>query len=178
MSKIRISHENPLICESVSKALLSLDNMEGLACETMEEGQLIRILVNDDDDQKISSKSYEMPVRIGRIMDDIAMILRHMRHGKVITMGDYNLDAAHNMLHLGDENVRLTDRETEILVYLHDHHGNAASKNELLEKIWDYAEGVETHTLETHIYRLRQKIAELGGDDLLLTEEDGYRLNF
>jgi DNA-binding response OmpR family regulator len=76
----------------------------------------------------------------------------------------------------GDE-LKLTDKEVEILRYLHRARGAIVSRDELLANIWGYHESVTTHTIETHIYRLRQKI-ETNNDEasLLITESGGYRL--
>ena len=76
----------------------------------------------------------------------------------------------------GRETVRLTDKEAGILRYLH-RAGRPVARDELLGEVWGYNSGVTTHTLETHIYRLRQKM-EPGSDDarLLVTEESGYTL--
>lgn len=74
--------------------------------------------------------------------------------------------------------IELTDRETDILSYLARHNGNSVDRETLLKNVWRYQGNVETHTLETHIYRLRQKI-EKNADkpDILLTSEQGYSLN-
>jgi hypothetical protein len=77
----------------------------------------------------------------------------------------------------GQEDIALTDKETDILVYLARHHASAVTRDDLLKNVWRYQQGVDTHTLETHIYRLRQKI-EISAETpaLLVTEEAGYRL--
>jgi len=73
--------------------------------------------------------------------------------------------------------VRLTEKETNILKYLYRAGPQAVSREELLAEVWGYNAGVTTHTLETHIYRLRQKIEpEPGAARLLVTEAGGYRL--
>jgi DNA-binding response OmpR family regulator len=73
--------------------------------------------------------------------------------------------------------VRLTDKEAAILKYLYRAKGTAVGRDVLLADVWGYAAGVTTHTLETHIYRLRQKIErDPGRAELLLTEPEGYRL--
>ena len=83
------------------------------------------------------------------------------------------------------QSVTLTDKEVDILAYLAKCSAAKApvTREELLRRVWGYSEGVDTHTLETHVYRLRQKIEEKNGENtpvtqgLLVTLEDGYRLN-
>ena len=73
--------------------------------------------------------------------------------------------------------IRLTEKETNILKYLYRAGAKPVSREELLTEVWGYNAGVTTHTLETHIYRLRQKIEpEPGQARLLLTDAGGYRL--
>jgi DNA-binding response OmpR family regulator len=72
---------------------------------------------------------------------------------------------------------RLTEKETAVLRYLHRANGGVVSRDELLREVWGYNARVSTHTLETHIYRLRQKIAAVpGAANLLVTDIGGYRL--
>ena len=94
----------------------------------------------------------------------------------VIPMGPYLLKPYDYLLETeGAEFIRLTEKETAILVCLSS--GKTLSRQELLNAVWAYVDGVETHTLETHIYRLRQKIEKDPSQPaFLLTEEDGYRL--
>lgn len=85
----------------------------------------------------------------------------------------------------GQPPVTLTDKEVDILAYLAKCSASGATvrREELLRRVWRYSEGVDTHTLETHVYRLRQKIEQKVDDGavmpqtLLVTLEDGYRLN-
>ena len=73
--------------------------------------------------------------------------------------------------------IRLTEKETNILKYLYRAGGKPVGREELLHEVWGYNSGVTTHTLETHVYRLRQKIEpEKGVATLLVTEPGGYRL--
>jgi len=74
--------------------------------------------------------------------------------------------------------IRLTDKETNILKYLYRSGSKVVSREELLTEVWGYNAGVTTHTLETHVYRLRQKIEpDPGGPKILITEAGGYRLS-
>lgn len=76
-----------------------------------------------------------------------------------------------------EDPVSLTDKEVDILIYLARRAPGAVAREDLLRDVWRYQEGVDTHTLETHIYRLRQKIEESAENPrLLVTDEKGYRL--
>ncbi len=73
--------------------------------------------------------------------------------------------------------IRLTEKETNILKYLYRAGEKPVSREELLAEVWGYNAGVTTHTLETHVYRLRQKIEpDPANARLLLTEAGGYKL--
>ncbi|MDR3493937.1 MAG: response regulator transcription factor [Ancalomicrobiaceae bacterium] len=73
--------------------------------------------------------------------------------------------------------VRLTEKETAILKFLYRAGERSISRDVLLHEVWGYNSGVTTHTLETHIYRLRQKIEkDPSSAELLVTEAGGYKL--
>ena len=77
-----------------------------------------------------------------------------------------------------DKKIRLTEKETNILKFLHRSTEDVVPRDILLHEVWGYNAGVTTHTLETHIYRLRQKIEpDPGKARLLVTENGGYRLS-
>jgi DNA-binding response OmpR family regulator len=77
----------------------------------------------------------------------------------------------------GGRKVRLTEKETAILKYLHRAGDHAIARETLLGEVWGYNAGVTTHTLETHVYRLRQKIErDPANAEILVTETGGYRL--
>jgi DNA-binding response OmpR family regulator len=113
----------------------------------------------------------------------LARIRAHLRSHEqsedaVFRVGPYEFRPAAKVL-VDDKGrkVRLTEKETSILKYLYRAGAKAVSREELLTEVWGYNAGVTTHTLETHIYRLRQKIEpEPGQARLLLTDAGGYRL--
>ncbi len=73
--------------------------------------------------------------------------------------------------------VRLTEKEASIIKYLYRTGGKVVSRDTLLEEVWGYNSGVTTHTLETHVYRLRQKIeSNPSNAAILVTESGGYKL--
>jgi DNA-binding response OmpR family regulator len=96
----------------------------------------------------------------------------------VFHIGPYEFRPAQKVLiDARQKKIRLTEKETNILKYLYRAEGRTASREALLAEVWGYNAGVTTHTLETHIYRLRQKIeVTSGAAQILVTEVGGYRL--
>ena len=96
----------------------------------------------------------------------------------VFSVGPYSFRPGSKMLTGANaRKVRLTEKETAILRFLYRAGQMPVSRETLLQEVWGYNSGVTTHTLETHIYRLRQKIEpEPGQARLLLTDAGGYRL--
>jgi DNA-binding response OmpR family regulator len=96
----------------------------------------------------------------------------------VFRIGPYEFRPAGKvLLDAKGKKVRLTDKETNILKYLYRAGAKPVSREELLTEVWGYNAGVTTHTLETHVYRLRQKIEpDPANARLLVTEAGGYRL--
>ena len=96
----------------------------------------------------------------------------------VFKIGDYEFRPSVKMLVTPeDKKIRLTEKETSILKFLYRAGGKPVTRDILLDEVWGYNSGVTTHTLETHVYRLRQKIEPNPSTaTLLLTEGGGYRL--
>jgi len=77
----------------------------------------------------------------------------------------------------GEENIRLTEKEAKILHFLLRHRGDVVSRARLLEYVWGYHKATRTHTVETHIYRLRKKMGiSKKSKALIVTETNGYRI--
>lgn len=94
-----------------------------------------------------------------------------------IALGGFAFHPAAKLMRRADgARIRLTEKEAAILLYLHRAGERPVPREELLGEVWGYSSAVTTHTLETHIYRLRRKIEGGGGERILLTDEGGYRL--
>ena len=122
------------------------------------------------------------PFRIGVLLARLrAHIRQHERSDDaVFTIGPYTFQPSAKLLVDNESNkkVRLTDKETAILKYLYRSGDRVVGRDVLLDEVWGYNAGVTTHTLETHIYRLRQKIErDPSKAEILLTELGGYRLS-
>jgi DNA-binding response OmpR family regulator len=96
----------------------------------------------------------------------------------IFQVGPYTFKPALYMLETEDKKkIRLTEKETNILKFLYRAQEGVVARDVLLHEVWGYNAGVTTHTLETHIYRLRQKIEpDPSNVQLLVTEGGGYRL--
>jgi len=120
------------------------------------------------------------PFRFAVLLARIRAQLRSHEQSEdaVFRIGPYEFrPAAKLLVDAKLKKVRLTEKETNILKYLYRAGDKPVSREELLAEVWGYNAGVTTHTLETHIYRLRQKIEpDASGVKLLLTEAGGYRL--
>jgi DNA-binding response OmpR family regulator len=121
------------------------------------------------------------PFRIGVLMARLRAHIREHEQSEfaVFTIGPYTFRPAAKQLLDNETNkkVRLTDKETSIIKYLFLVGERVVSRDVLLDEVWGYNAGVTTHTLETHVYRLRQKIErDPSNAVLLVTEPNGYRL--
>ncbi|MEO0821865.1 MAG: response regulator transcription factor [Pseudomonadota bacterium] len=121
-----------------------------------------------------------LPARLPVLIARIRCHLRQHEYSEVAV-----LRIGQHLFHPGDKavidpagkRVRLTEKETAVLRRLHRADGEVVARGVLLAEIWGYDSHIKTHTLETHVYRLRQKLEICPTDPkLLLTEKRGYRL--
>ena len=121
------------------------------------------------------------PFRLGVLLARLRAQLRQFEQSEdaVFTIGPYTFQPGAKLLIDEERNqkVRLTEKETAILKYLYRIGNKVVGRDTLLGEVWGYNAGVTTHTLETHVYRLRQKIeSDPSNAEILVTESGGYRL--
>ncbi|MBV6634034.1 MAG: response regulator transcription factor [Alphaproteobacteria bacterium] len=121
------------------------------------------------------------PFRLNVLLARMRAQLRQFANTEdaVFTIGPYSFQPANKIMVRGDndQKVRLTEKETAILKFLLRSGDKVVGRDTLLGEVWGYNANVTTHTLETHVYRLRQKIeADPSNAALLVTEPGGYRL--
>ena len=122
------------------------------------------------------TKPFKFAVLLARVR---AQLRQHeSSEDAIFTVGPYSFRPAQKlMLDEQGRKIRLTEKETNIVKYLYRAKDSVVTRDVLLHEVWGYNAGVTTHTLETHIYRLRQKIEpDPAQARLLLTEPGGYRL--
>ena len=121
------------------------------------------------------------PLRLGELLARIRTHLSQyqLRADARISIGVFYFNPGSKTLthqHTG-KSLNLTEKETAIIRYMYRQKDSVVEKQELLEKVWGYSAQMTTHTLETHIYRLRQKIRDLDDQPFLVTNKKGYQLN-
>ena len=121
------------------------------------------------------------PFRFAVLLARIRAQLRQHEQSEDATfqVGPYTFKPGQKLLMNDNGNkVRLTEKEAAIIKYLYRANDSIVSRDKLLEEVWGYNSGVTTHTLETHVYRLRQKIEkDPANAQILVTDSGGYRLN-
>ncbi|MEM7169128.1 MAG: response regulator transcription factor [Pseudomonadota bacterium] len=144
---------------------------------TAAESDADTILALDAGANDYVTKPFKLGVLLARLR---AQLRQHEQsEDAVFTIGPYTFRPSAKMLVHGEskKKVRLTEKETSILKYLYRSGAAVVGRDALLGEVWGYNAGVTTHTLETHVYRLRQKIeADPSNAEILVTEPGGYRL--
>ena len=145
------------------------------------------ILVNQKDFSFVKSKTDEkqihcitkFPIKISNLIDQLnaKFIQQNYSAQSNININKYILDINSRILKKSDNELKLTEREIDTIIFLKNE--NKPVKVDVLQKkVWKYAEDLETHTVETHIYRLRKKIKDTFNDDTFIqSKKNGYIIN-
>ncbi len=145
---------------------------------TAADGEADTILGLESGANDYVTKPFKMGVLLARIRAQLRQF--EQSEDAVFGIGPYTFRPASKLLldnEKAGKKVRLTEKETAILKYLLRAGMKPVPRETLLAEVWGYNAGVSTHTLETHIYRLRQKIErDPGAAQLLITDPGGYRL--
>ncbi|MBN8951892.1 MULTISPECIES: response regulator transcription factor [Rhizobium] len=122
------------------------------------------------------TKPFRFAVLLARIR---AQLRQHEQsEDATFTVGRYLFKPSQKLLTTDDgQKIRLTEKEAAIIRYLYRADQKVVTRDILLEEVWGYNSGVTTHTLETHVYRLRQKIErDPSNAEILVTENGGYKI--
>jgi hypothetical protein len=119
---------------------------------------------------------YNTPINISKLLEkiNIEFLKLHFNNQSKIKISRYTIDINSKTMQLNDAKLKLTEKEINIILYL-SKSDNSVDIDELQKKVWSYQSEVETHTVETHIYRLRKKIFKIFDDDqFIISEKKGY----
>ncbi len=145
------------------------------------------ILVNQKDLLSLKSRTDEkriycitkFPIKISNLTDQLnaRLIQQNYSAQSNININKYILDTNSRVLKKSNKELKLTEREIDTIIFLKNK--NKPAKVDILQKeVWKYGEDLETHTVETHIYRLRKKIKDTFNDDTFIqSKKDGYTIN-
>jgi len=125
-------------------------------------------------------ETFTKPFRLGQLLARLQfrILSAPKLRGAPVVFGPYRFDPQTRCIQIEAraDAVRLTEKEAALIEYLGNSAG-AVGREELLAAVWGYDERIDTHTLETHIYQLRQKLDPTGGGtEILVNEEGAYRL--
>jgi len=132
---------------------------------------------------KIKNKSNQLiienfPTSILKIIEktNILFLKQKFQDQSQIVIGKYRLDLNSRKLLNKEKSLKLTEKEAEIIIFLNNSKESQSIEN-LQSKVWGHVSDLETHTVETHIYRLRKKLMEtFDGDKLIISTKEGYKI--
>lgn len=140
-------------------------------------------LVGDREPKNLKPDLFlKTPVRIGKIVDSLEALTNQSTYFKnlpekiILFEGGVLTPKTGRCANKDGDTIILTEKECRFIGALYHKEQAGETRNNLLRDVWEYSEGVETHTLETHVYRMRKKLETLGLGQAIETIENGYRL--
>ena len=119
-----------------------------------------------------------LPIKFEKLIEtiNIKFLKNKFLDQSHIKIGEYNLDLNSRKISFGNKSLNLTERETNLIIFIKDKKN--VTVKELQKKVWDYSPDLDTHTVETHIYRLRKKMKEtFGNESFILNTSKGYSID-
>lgn len=201
--KINIISKNPVFSEDLRQQIEFAIKDADVSTDLPDSNTTL-LLVDEDEKSlpNISSQNKEMPVVLLSSKKDASdfadivikkpiklssflkalkeeTLLPKVRRKECLIFNEYSLYPVKKEIFSAttEKTTKLTEKEVDIIKYLYQKAPAVISKEELLEKVWEYSTDATTHTVETHIYRLRQKVEKDGSSQLIITENNGYKLN-
>ena len=153
---------------------LNLDIKNSLFISKFNE----KLLLNKTLSEKNFFDLKNLPLPINKLKEiiNIQLIKLKFDYQSKININKYVLNLNSKFFTMGDLSLKLTEKEIEIILYLNE----TKAKHDILDlqkNIWGYSSGVETHTVETHIYRLRKKIKDKFDDEnFIISDDAGYKI--
>ena len=180
LERVGLAGYDAVVAESALADMAGRELVRRLRAEGEHCPVILLVLPGEPDGSVEGAEPLLKPFRIGTLLTLLRNRLREAGHDQQsYTIGPYSFRLAAKLLldAATGRTVRLTEKEAAILDFLRRAGPTVISRDALLGEVWGYQAGVDTHTLETHIYRLRRKIeADPANARLLVTESGGYRL--
>ena len=165
---IKLENENSIKNNS------DLDIINSLIISKIDHKLLLNKVITDKNLLNFNN----LPISLNKLLELINIKLMKLKfnYQTKININDYELNLNSKFLSKNSLSLKLTEKETEIILYLHETKKNC-DVEDLKKNIWRYSAGMETHTVETHIYRLRKKILKNFDDkNFIVSQKDGYQI--
>ena len=139
------------------------------------------LIISKNNLEKINNQMnlQDLPIRINKIIEliNVQFLKNKFNLQSNINIGLYILNLNSRKISKNNINLDLTERETNLIIYLYKSK-SPVKIDDLQKDAWEYSSELETHTVETHIYRLRKKMKDKFGDDqFILSLKNGYKIN-
>ena len=187
-----VSKQNLIIYKfnSLYHILAELDlNLNFKVTFVENENSLNNMIINLTNYLIVSNKKYpdisnqfildDTPIKINKLIEKINIEFLKIQYNNQskFKVNNYIIDLNSREMQIDNIKLKLTEKEINTITYL-SKSNNPVSIDELQENVWSYQSDIETHTVETHIYRLRKKIKEKFNDEnFILSSKKGYSLN-
>ena len=172
---IKYFNENKLN-EKISLIITTINNKDYLIKNNINRKDILFICEKKKDSNKNEDFDLEYPTEIFQLIEkiNIKLIKKKYDYQSRVIIGKYYLDLNSKIISYNNNQLKLTEKEMDIILYLNKH--TVPQKINVLQKqVWGYSLELETHTVETHIYRLRKKISEKFNDNNFIISTDiGY----
>lgn len=175
--KLQIRSENDTL-QSILRQFFSdiniitdcLSSDADIVIDQLTEGKVIILNSRDKEVFEIPK-----PLSISKLINNIEQIISKFSE-EIINIGPITFIPSKKLCKINNEEIFLTSKESEVLLFLSKHPNQVFDKNTLLHSIWGYSDDITTHTLETHIYKLRAKFSKQY--DLISSSNAGYSLEY
>ena len=137
---------------------------------------LVKKLVKNVNNQVLINS---LPVKLLKLIEkiNIEFLKRNFHSQSELKIKKYKLDINSRELIFGDKKIKLTEKESNIILYI-SNSAKPVSIDDLQLNVWGYHSDLETHTVETHVYRLRKKLlSTFDDDDFINSKKNGYQIN-
>ncbi len=119
------------------------------------------------------------PIKVSKLVEkiNVELMKKNFEEQSKIIISNYTIDLNARELHFNNIKLKLTEKEINTIIYL-SKSKNSVSIEDLEKNVWKYQSDIETHTVETHIYRLRKKILKIFNDEnFIVSKKNGYQIN-
>ena len=137
---------------------------------------IVKKLVENLDNQILITS---LPIKLSKLIEklNIEFLKKNFHSQSELKIKEYNLDINSRELILKDKKIKLTEKESNIILYI-SNSLKPVSIEDLQLNVWGYHSDLETHTVETHVYRLRKKIlATFDDNNFIKSKKNGYQIN-